>query len=229
MPISTRNPTPFPNLLPLFEWGGAQLLAALTVERCLVLLGCALTEQKVIFVSKDTSKLGSSVLAFVSLLAPLTWCGPLIPILPSELHHILDAPFPLIAGVTQLTTRALKQRQDDAVVVNLDKGRILLPSSVNEQYFEFKLPKCELLSHELQLIYAKDQKDQRTRLHPRRNVSNNKMMEMSTVVHAAVVDILDSVLHHEKEMLKELNPFLARVADTQMCSHWRQHHECFDA
>ena len=222
---TSSNAPLLPCLLPLFEWGGSNLFKTLTSERVLVLLGCAMTEQKIIFVSKHTSRLGASVLAFVSLLSPMTWCGPLIPILPSELEHILDAPFPLIAGVTRLTPEALQQRQDDAVIVNLDKGRILLPTSVNSSYHSFKLPHCDRLSYELTAIHQTSDGEQ--------GGAGAGLVEMTRKVKENVLEILKDVKSRvpsvdgeeyaqDVEVLMDMDPFLAKVAGTQMCSHWRQ-------
>jgi hypothetical protein len=198
---TTRTCSLRPNLLPLFEWGGAHLFSTMSIERCLVLLGCALTEQKIIFVSKHTSRLGSSVLAFVSLLSPLTWCGPLVPILPRRLYHILEAPFPLIAGVVGLDKEQLQLRQDDSVIVNLDKGRILLPTSVNRNYIAFKLPNCDHMSHELTTMYEEsglDRKNTRRGSRRRRTPEEDTkiLMQMTSVVQAKVKDILQSVSVH---------------------------------
>jgi hypothetical protein len=238
--------TTLPSLLPLFEWGGQHLFTVLSSERILVLLGCALTEQKMIFVSKHLSRLGSSILAFVSLLSPMVWTNPLIPILPSELKHILDAPFPLIVGVTHLNSDDLLARQDDAVIINLDKGRILLPTSVSSCYYEFKLSNCDLLSHELTEIHDKDVivgtrgKNRRFSRSGggsntgKRTGNNGKgLIEMTRKVKVKMMQILKDVEQYvpnvqgvafakEIKALNDINPFLARVAGTQMCVHWRQ-------
>ena len=238
-PLSSLMSPP-PRLLPLFDWGGDHLFQRMTTERCLVLLGCALTEQKIIFVSKYTSRLGAAVLAFVSLLSPLIWSGPLIPILPSHLNHILDAPFPLIAGVTTLEGDDLKQRQDDAVIVQLDQGRLFLPTTVTACYHEYKIPRCDQLSHDVASLYAGEERNREKRSGGRRVVKKvaerSKLAEMASVVRFKVDELLQEIVSlvpvvegnkyaEDVETLRESNPFLAHVAGTQMCSHWRQHND----
>jgi hypothetical protein len=225
--ISETSSSSTINLLPLFEWGGSHLFLTLSIERCMVLLGCALTEQKIIFVSKNTSRLGASVLAFVSLLSPLTWCGPLIPILPNCLEHILEAPFPLIAGVTHLDKNALKQRQNDAVIVNLDKGKLLLPTSVTCNYIEFKLPHCEQISHELTDLYSGTKGPHGIGKTQQHHQHHETLLQMTQIVREAILNILHSISHDITDgttQQENINPFLVKAKLTQMFSYWKQKH-----
>jgi len=84
------------------EWSVPVMLSKLTLENVLLVLGCALVELQIVFVSQDLQTLSASALALVSLLRPLRWAGPLISTLPSELYEYLDSPVPLILGVVSL-------------------------------------------------------------------------------------------------------------------------------
>ena len=64
----------------------------------------------------------------------------------------------------------------------------------------------------------------------------SKLAEMASVVRFKVDELLQEIVSwvpvvegnkyaDDVETLRESNPFLARVAGTQMCSHWRQHND----
>ncbi len=57
----------------------------------------------------------------VVLVRPLSWCGLILPLTPSKLHPYIEAPIPLIVGVT-----AVPEDVDlcDCVVVDLARGTV---------------------------------------------------------------------------------------------------------
>jgi hypothetical protein len=57
----------------------------------------------------------------VVLVRPLSWCGLILPLTPSKLHPYIEAPIPLIVGVT-----ALPEDVDlsDCVIVDLARGHV---------------------------------------------------------------------------------------------------------
>ncbi|KAJ1458999.1 DENN domain-containing protein, partial [Pelagophyceae sp. CCMP2097] len=80
------------------EWAVPVMLSKLALENVLLILGCALVELQIVFVSQDLQTLSACVLALVSMLRPLRWAGPLISALPANLGDYLDSPVPLILG-----------------------------------------------------------------------------------------------------------------------------------
>lgn len=58
-------------------------LELLGVETCLKVLTCILLEQKVVLQSRDYNALSMSVMAFVTMIYPLEYMFPVIPLLPS--------------------------------------------------------------------------------------------------------------------------------------------------
>jgi len=83
-----RNPSPYS--LPPVDFRMDAFFAALRKPRYVsILLACALCETKTIFVSQDTSKLGVACETLRSLLHPLNWEGPFIPVLPNK-RCVLD-------------------------------------------------------------------------------------------------------------------------------------------
>jgi hypothetical protein len=66
----------------------------------LKLLCAIMIEKSVIFVGKQ-SLISKAILGFNSLLFPFKWCLALVPILPHSLIDMLDAPVPLLIGITK--------------------------------------------------------------------------------------------------------------------------------
>lgn len=65
------------------------------VETCLKVLTLILLENKVLFQSRDYNALSMSVMAFVTMLYPLEYMFPVIPLLPTcmryeKLHNFSD-------------------------------------------------------------------------------------------------------------------------------------------
>lgn len=58
-------------------------LELLGVETCLKVLTCILLEQKLVMQSRDYNALSMSVMAFVTMIYPLEYMFPVIPLLPS--------------------------------------------------------------------------------------------------------------------------------------------------
>lgn len=64
------------------------------------LVTSVLLERSTIFVSSSTAKLSAAVLGINELISPFKWCHAMIPVLPSELLDVLEAPFPILVGLT---------------------------------------------------------------------------------------------------------------------------------
>ncbi|TYZ62812.1 hypothetical protein PybrP1_010945 [[Pythium] brassicae (nom. inval.)] len=108
----------------LLQWSLSHLLACLSIEQTLRILGFLLLEMKVIVVSKSLTLLSSATLGIASLLHPLKWAGPLITVLPPFLHEYLEAPVPLICGVDHLSSAF--EFTKGTVVVDLERDKIVV-------------------------------------------------------------------------------------------------------
>ena len=87
-------------------------------------------EKSVIFVSNNLTHLSSVILGFKSLLLPFKWCHVMIPILPAALVEILDAPVPLLVGITARQFEELEEdRFENKAVVNIDEGLLLMSNT----------------------------------------------------------------------------------------------------
>ena len=64
------------------------------------ILKAILLEKTLIFVG-DEDMTSSFIMGFFQLISPFKWCFSLIPCLPIALIEMLEAPIPLIVGITE--------------------------------------------------------------------------------------------------------------------------------
>ena len=69
-------------------------------------------EKSVIFVGK-ANMISSAILGFNSLLNPFKWCFAFVPILPHPLIDMVEAPLPLLVGITKREYRHLNLSEDE--------------------------------------------------------------------------------------------------------------------
>lgn len=77
-------------------------LELLGVEKCLKVLTLILLEHKILLQSRDYNALSMSVMAFVTMLYPLEYMFPVIPLLPTCMscaEQLLLAPTPYVIGI----------------------------------------------------------------------------------------------------------------------------------
>ncbi|XP_070200468.1 MAP kinase-activating death domain protein-like isoform X4 [Littorina saxatilis] len=128
LPDSTRfGLVDFPLHLPL------ELLG---VDTCLKVLSAIMLEHKVILQSRDYNALSMSVLAFVSMLYPLEYMFPVIPLLPTcmaSAEQLLLAPTPYLIGVPASFFRYKRDfpLPDDIWVCDLDANKIICPTNAD--------------------------------------------------------------------------------------------------
>ncbi|CAM1324954.1 MADD (predicted) [Pycnogonum litorale] len=112
-------------------------LELLGVETCLKVMTCIILEQKLVLQSRDYNALSMSVMAFVTMIYPLEYMFPVIPLLPtcmSSAEQLLLAPTPYIIGVPASFLLYKKQFSlpDDVWLVDLDANKILKPSGIED-------------------------------------------------------------------------------------------------
>ncbi|KAL4225762.1 hypothetical protein ACF0H5_016451 [Mactra antiquata] len=108
-------------------------LELLGVETCLKVLTAIMLEFKIIMQSRDYNALTMSVMAFVSMLYPLEYMFPVIPLLPtcmSSAEQLLLAPTPYLIGVPASFFLYKKDFTfpEDVWLVDLDSNKITSPS-----------------------------------------------------------------------------------------------------
>ncbi|XP_077994167.1 MAP kinase-activating death domain protein-like isoform X2 [Glandiceps talaboti] len=112
-------------------------LELLGVETCLQVLTCILQEHKVVLQSRDYNALSMSVMAFVSMIYPLEYMFPVIPLLPTCMassEQLLLAPTPYIIGVPAsfFPYKSGFKMPDDVWLIDLDSNKITVPLSADE-------------------------------------------------------------------------------------------------
>ena len=107
-------------------WFCTGLFQLLQLNDILKLLNAILLENSVIFVGKQ-SAISTAILGFNSLLYPFKWCHAIVPILPLALIAMIDAPLPLIAGLTKKVYKEInltRQEKSFKTWVFLETGKI---------------------------------------------------------------------------------------------------------
>ncbi|XP_074660769.1 MAP kinase-activating death domain protein-like [Tubulanus polymorphus] len=112
-------------------------LELLGVETCISVLEMIILEHKVVLQSRDYNALTMSVMAFVSMLYPLEYMFPVIPLLPtcmSSAEQLLLAPTPFIIGVPAsfFMYKNGFRIPDDVWLVDLDSNKISVPSGTED-------------------------------------------------------------------------------------------------
>ena len=136
--------------LPLAQLRLGALLGELPTRAALAVFGAACREHKLVLVSSYVSKLTAAAEALNALLWPMRWQGVYVPLLPDLMLDFLQSPVPFLLGIhadAYAAARALAILPDDAVVVDLDEGRVDVPPPS-------ALPPAEPLPHEKLLIAA---------------------------------------------------------------------------
>ncbi|EXJ82536.1 hypothetical protein A1O3_06349 [Capronia epimyces CBS 606.96] len=103
------------DLYPLFK--------TLTIPNIILLFEYVLAESRIILLSSHTSMLQLVGRAILELIWPLVWTGVYIPVLPSRLVQVLDAPCPYICGINR-SYEKYDLPDDDYVLVDLDKNEL---------------------------------------------------------------------------------------------------------
>ncbi|KAM7348258.1 rab3 GDP-GTP exchange factor isoform 4-T4 [Cochliomyia hominivorax] len=129
-------------------------LELLGVETCLKVWTLIMLENKVLFQSRDYNALSMSVMAFVTMLYPLEYMFPVIPLLPTCLscaEQLLLAPTPFVIGVpaTFLMYKKNFRLPDDIWVVDLDSTKLTPPTGGFEEIPPLPEPEGTVLKNHL--------------------------------------------------------------------------------
>ncbi|XP_055019247.1 DENN domain-containing protein 4B isoform X2 [Boleophthalmus pectinirostris] len=114
---------PVSSPLPLSGASFLKLLQNLGPEHCCCLLVAALTEHKLLLHSLRPDVLTSVSEALVSMLFPLRWLCPYIPLCPLQMSDVLLAPMPFIVGVHS-SYFDLHDPPPEVICVDLDTNTI---------------------------------------------------------------------------------------------------------
>uniref|UniRef100_A0A8C5QBF1 SET binding factor 1 n=1 Tax=Leptobrachium leishanense TaxID=445787 RepID=A0A8C5QBF1_9ANUR len=121
--------TPICDTLPISNCSVALLFRQLGITNVLCLFCAALTEHKILFLSRSYQRLTEGCRALLSIMFPLRYSFTYVPILPAQLLEVLSTPTPFIIGVNALF-RAETQELLDVVIADLDGGTVTIPECV---------------------------------------------------------------------------------------------------
>ncbi|OWK03748.1 hypothetical protein Celaphus_00013668 [Cervus elaphus hippelaphus] len=113
--------TPLTDSLPISRCSVALLFRQLGITNVLSLFCAALTEHKVLFLSRSYQRLSDACRGLLALLFPLRYSFTYVPILPAQLLEVLSTPTPFIIGVNA-AFQAEAQELLDVIVADLDGG-----------------------------------------------------------------------------------------------------------
>eukprot|EP01124_Arcella_intermedia_P022577 TRINITY_DN338_c0_g1_i30.p1 TRINITY_DN338_c0_g1~~TRINITY_DN338_c0_g1_i30.p1 ORF type:complete len:585 (-),score=128.62 TRINITY_DN338_c0_g1_i30:1585-3339(-) len=105
------------------------LFRTLSVDSLITLFVCLVEERRVIGIGATVSKVTSCVNAIYSLLYPFTWQHVFIPILPTSLMTMVEAPVPYIIGIlkeAQSTLFTDHEIEKGTVILDVDSGKWIL-------------------------------------------------------------------------------------------------------
>ncbi|CAD6225751.1 GSCOCG00005707001-RA-CDS [Cotesia congregata] len=129
-------------------------LELLGVEICLKVMTLILLEHKIVLQSRDYNALSMSVMAFVTMIYPLEYMFPAIPLLPTCMscaEQLLLAPTPFVIGIPAsfLLYKKNFRMPDDIWLVDLDSNKIVPPSGNHETIPPLPEPEGTILKNHL--------------------------------------------------------------------------------
>ncbi|XP_060044813.1 myotubularin-related protein 5 isoform X2 [Erinaceus europaeus] len=121
---------PLADSLPISRCSVALLFRQLGITNVLSLFCAALTEHKVLFLSRSYQRLSDACRGLLALLFPLRYSFTYVPILPAQLLEVLSTPTPFIIGVNA-AFQAETQELLDVIIADLDGGTVTIPECVH--------------------------------------------------------------------------------------------------
>ncbi|KAK2535745.1 Sbf2 [Columba guinea] len=122
--------TPLHDSLPVTGTSVALLFQQLGIQNVLSLFCAVLTENKVLFHSASFQRLSDACRALESLMFPLKYSYPYIPILPAQLLEVLSSPTPFIIGIHSVFRNDIHELLD-VIIADLDGGTIKIPECIH--------------------------------------------------------------------------------------------------
>ncbi|XP_076817752.1 MAP kinase-activating death domain protein-like isoform X3 [Clavelina lepadiformis] len=138
LPPSMQVPSvialPDPTRLNLLDFPLHLPLELLGIDLCLEALSAIILEQKVVLVSRDYNALSMSIMALTSMLYPLQYMFPVIPLLPQSMpgsEQLLLAPTPYIIGLPSsfFDSKSSSHFPPDVWKVDLDSNKMIKPAN----------------------------------------------------------------------------------------------------
>ncbi|CAH1774894.1 unnamed protein product [Owenia fusiformis] len=100
-----------------------------TMENLLKIIACMLTQQRIVFMSTSYAILTIVMESFLNFIHPFEWQHPYVPILPSRLLELVDAPGTFLMGC-HAEHRPDIEQVDGIVIVDIDSGQVEVSDSL---------------------------------------------------------------------------------------------------
>lgn len=112
---------------------------------------------QIVLQSRDYNALSMSVMAFVTMIYPLEYMFPAIPLLPTCMscaEQLLLAPTPFVIGIPAsfLLYKKNFKMPDDIWLVDLDSNKITAPSGINDSLPPLPEPEGTILKNHLRQV-----------------------------------------------------------------------------
>lgn len=121
------------------------------------MLTLILLENKLLIQSRDYNALSMSVIAFVTMIYPLEYMFPVIPLLPTCMscaEQLLLAPTPFVIGAPAsfLMYKKNFRLPDDIWLIDLDSNKLTPPTGANEGVPVLPEPEGTILKNHLKQV-----------------------------------------------------------------------------
>ncbi|KAF1783768.1 uDENN domain [Phytophthora cactorum] len=113
------------NELPLADFPFRPLFQVLDLNNVLLVFSCVALELKVVLCSKHIGLLTPVAETLLAILLPFLWQGAYIPVLPTSLLDVIDAPVPFLVGTHSDCLKQVTGRTTNVVFVDLDHNRVI--------------------------------------------------------------------------------------------------------
>jgi DENN (AEX-3) domain len=85
------------------DWTCLPLMSSLYFADYFWIICAIIQEKSVVFMSTNLGLVTSCVLGILCLIRPLKWTNLMVPLIPNNLHELLEAPIPILAGTTYVS------------------------------------------------------------------------------------------------------------------------------
>jgi DENN domain-containing protein 5 len=191
-PINIIIQRPKSTELPLLDFPLRLLFDYLGVECVIELFTCVLLENQVLLKSEDFQKLTLVAECIIAFLFPFEWPHVYAPILPTALHHFLDAPVPFVMGLHSENIDS-NAHKIGLCYVDIDSKTIQLPEElpsfphkqdfigeIYEVLAKYNLVDAADVQHKIASAAASSHESDATILNPKNLMMNNNFYFQQT-------------------------------------------------
>ena len=157
--ITFRNLNATENIFVVENFSYKLLLTRVQPKRIIELINAILLERPIFIVDNDMSEMALILKSILSLIKPLWWVNPLVPMIPHSLAEIVGSPFGALIGIhsdiwIEWWEEAHDIISDDAYILFLDEDETKCKNELTEIPFSEEL--CESINDIIELTNSTD-------------------------------------------------------------------------